>query len=150
MIKSLFVLGTAAGMMLAAAAAGAGTCSTEIEGLQKKLSSSDAGMGPTGTGNVAGNAGAMGTITETGQLHPPTDAMNQATEGKAASSNDVLNQNQGAPTSSDAAAAGQSGSAGGAPQASDALQRARQFDQAGNETACMNEIGKAKAQLGAQ
>lgn len=146
MIKSLFVLGTAAGMMLAAAAAGAGTCSTEIEGLQKKLSSSDAGMGPTGTGN----AGAMGTITETGQLHPPTDAMNQATEGKAASSNDVLNQNQGAPTGSDAATAGQSGSAGGAPQASDALQRARQFDQAGNETACMNEIGKAKAQLGAQ
>jgi hypothetical protein len=76
--------------------------------------------------------------------------MNQATEGTAASSEDVLSQNQGAPTSSEAATANQSGAAGDVAEASDALQRARQFDQAGNESACMEEIGKAKAQLGVQ
>src|ERR1043165_4626193 len=97
MMKTLFVLGTAAGLVIAAAAASAGTCTTEIENLQKQLSSSDAGMGPTGTATTG-----MGTITETGNLHPPTDTMNQATDNKAASSNDVLNQNQGAPTNSDA------------------------------------------------
>lgn len=143
MFKSLLAFGTAAALVLAATAASAGTCTTEIETLQKRLSSSDAGMGPTG------NVGAMGTVTETGKTHPPTDAMNQATEGKAASPNDVISQNQGTPTDSEAAA-GQYGGAGGAAQASDALQRARQFDQAGNESACMDEIAKAKAQLGAQ
>jgi hypothetical protein len=30
------------------------------------------------------------------------------------------------------------------------LQRARQADQAGDETTCMNEIAKAKSQLGVQ
>jgi hypothetical protein len=145
MTRSLLVFGTAAGLVLAAAAASAGTCSTEIETLQKKLSSSDAGMGPTGGGTV----GAMGTVTETGKIHPPTDAMNQATEGKAASSEDVLSQNQGTPTDSEAGAGGQSGT-GGAAEASDALQRARQFDQAGNESACMDEIGRAKAQIGVE
>jgi hypothetical protein len=144
MLKSLLAIGTAASLVLAGAAS-AGTCSTEIETLQKKLSSTDAGMGPTGNGNV----GSMGTVTETGKTHPPTDTMNQATEGKAASSEDVLSQNQGAPTASEAATADQSASAGPA-EASDALQRARQFDQAGDEAACMNEIGKAKSQLGMQ
>jgi hypothetical protein len=46
--------------------------------------------------------------------------------------------------------ANQSSAAGGVAEASDVLQRARQFDQAGNESACMVEIGKAKAQLGVQ
>ncbi|HEX6120035.1 MAG TPA: hypothetical protein VFZ03_11365 [Dongiaceae bacterium] len=82
--------------------------------------------------------------------HPPTATMNQATEGTAASCEDVLSQNQGAPTNSEAATANQSGAAGGVAEASDALQRTRQFDQAGNECACMEEIGKAKAQLGVQ
>ncbi|NJM90918.1 MAG: hypothetical protein HC863_01135 [Myxococcales bacterium] len=79
MIKTLLVAGTALGLVLAAGAASAGPCSTEIDTLQKQLSSTDAGMGPTGTGEVA----------ETGNLHPPTDTMNQATEGKATSPADV-------------------------------------------------------------
>ena len=145
MTRSLLVFGAAAGLVLAAAAASAGTCSTEIESLQKTLSSSDAGMGPIGSGTV----GAMGTVTETGKTHPPTDARNQATEGKAASPEDVLSQNQGTPTDSEAGAGGQSGT-GGAAEASGALQRARQFEQAGNESACMGEIGKAEAQIGVQ
>jgi hypothetical protein len=145
MMKTLLVIGTAAGLVIAASAASAGTCTTEIENLQKKLSSSDAGMGPTGTTG-------MGTITETGNLHPPTDTMNQATDNKAASSNDVLNQNEGAPTDSETAnsQAGSGAQFPGAANASDALQRARQFDQAGNEAACMDEIARAKSQFGVQ
>ena len=99
MIKTLLVAGTAAGLVLAAGAASAGPCSTEIDTLQKQLSSTDAGMGPTGTGEVA----------ETGTLHPPTDAMNEATEGKATSPGDVAAQNQGEPTDTEAAQAGEFG-----------------------------------------
>jgi hypothetical protein len=138
MIKTLLVLGTVAGLVLAAGAASAGQCTTEIDTLQKQLSSSDAGMGPTGT------------IAETGALRPPTDAMNEAAQGKATSPEDVLNQNQGAPTEADAAAAGQLGTAAGAAEASEALERARALDQAGDEAACMTEIGNAKTQLGVQ
>jgi hypothetical protein len=141
MIKTLLVAGTAFGLVLAAGAASAGPCSTEIDTLQKQLSSTDAGMGPTGTGQVA----------ETGSnLHPPTETMNQATEGKAASSEDVASQNQGAPTDSEAAQAGEYGTSAAPVEAGASLERARQFDQAGDEAACMEEINKVKTQLGAQ
>lgn len=146
MIKTLLVFGTTAGLALAAAAASAGPCTTEIETLQKQLSSSDAGMGPTGTGAPA----ATGTTAETGKLHPPTEAMNQATDGKATSSDDVLSQNQGAPTDAEASAAGEFGTAAGSAEAIESLERARQLDQTGDEAACMNEVGKAKSQLGVQ
>ena len=141
MFKSLLVLGTAAGMVLAAAAASAGPCTTEIETLQKQISSTDAGMGPTGSGQVA----------ETGQeLHPPTEAMNEAADSKATSSEDVLSQNQGEPTDSEAAQAGEYGTSAAPIEAEASLERARQFDMAGNETACMEEVGKVKTQLGVQ
>jgi hypothetical protein len=141
MIKTLLVMGTAAGVMLAAASASAGPCATEIDALQKQLSSTDAGMGPTGSGTVA----------ETGQqLHPPTATMNEATEGKAASSEDVTSQNQGKPTDSQAAQTGEYGSSGAPVDAEASLERARQFDKAGDEAACMKEINKAKTQFGVQ
>ena len=140
MIKTLLVAGTAFGLVLAAGAASAGPCSTEIDTLQKQLSSTDAGMGPTGTGEVA----------ETGNLHPPTDTMNQATEGKAASSEDVANQNQGQPTDAEAAQSGEYGTSAAPVEAEASLERARQFDQAGDEAACMQEIDKMKTQLGTQ
>ncbi len=141
MIKSLLVVGTAAGMVLAAAAASAGPCTTEIEALQKQMSSTDAGMGPTGSGQVA----------ETGQeLHPPTDAMNEAAEGKATSSEDVASQNTGQPTDSEAAQAGEFGTSPAPIEAETSLERARQFDMAGDEAACMDEVAKARSQLGTQ
>jgi hypothetical protein len=140
MIKTLLVAGTALGLVLAAGAASAGPCSTEIDTLQKQLSSTDAGMGPTGTGEVA----------ETGNLHPPTETMNQATEGKAASPGDVAAQNTGEPTDADAAQAGEFGTSAAPIEAEASLERARQFDQAGDEAACMEEINKVKTQLGAQ
>src|SRR5688572_10463767 len=140
MIKTLLVVGTAFGLVVAAGAASAGPCSTEIDTLQKQLSSTDAGMGPTGTGEV----------TETGKLHPPTDTMNEATEGKATSPGDVAAQNTGEPTDSEAAQAGEYGTSATPIEAEASLERARQFDQAGDEAACMEEIGKVKTQLGAQ
>ena len=140
MIKTLLVFGTAAGLVLAVSAASAGTCSTEIDTLQKQLSSTDAGMGPTGTGEVA----------ETGNLHPPTETMNQATEGKAASSEDVASQNAGQPTDAEAAQSGEYGTSAAPIKAQASLERARQFDQAGDEAACMEEINKLKTQSGVQ
>jgi hypothetical protein len=136
---TLLLVGLGAGLLIAAEAATAGTCTTEIEALEQALASSDAGMGP-----------GSGTIAETGQLHPPTETMNEATEGKATSPDDVLSQNQNAPTDSEAAEAGQSGTALGAADASASLERARQLDQQGDEAACMTEISKAKSALGAQ
>ena len=140
MIKTLLVAGTALGLVLAAGAASAGPCSTEIDTLQKQLSSTDAGMGPTGTGEV----------TETGKLHPPTGTMNEATEGKATSPGDVAAQNTGEPTDAEAAQSGEFGTSAAPIEAEASLERARQFDQAGDETACMEEINKVKTQLGAQ
>lgn len=141
MIKSLLVVGSISGLVLAAASASAGPCSTEIEALQKQLSSMDAGMGPTGSGEVA----------ETSQeLHPPTETMNEAADGKATSSDDVLSQNQGEPTDSEAAQAGEYGTSAAPIETEASLERARQFDMAGDEAACMEEVGKVKTQLGSQ
>jgi hypothetical protein len=141
MIKTLLVFGTAMGLVAATGVASAGTCTMEIDKLQKQLSSSDAGMGPTGTGQVA----------ETGQeLHPPTDTMNKATGNKAASSEDVVNQNVGQPTDAEAAQSGEFGASAEPTEADAALERARQFDLAGNESGCMEEVAKAKTHLGTQ
>lgn len=252
MKSSVLIAGVSAGVLLAAGSAAAGPCTGEIENLEKTLASTDAGMGPTGTGTetdttigaapdtgtgtdpvpetgtdtatgvvpdtgtgtttpsvpgatdetlagqtdmtqpdlsppdvsgpdssptdlsqtetgTTGTSGAAGTTEE----HPPTDTMNQAAENKATSPEDVLQQNQGAPTGSDAtgsdtteapataeapadattggaAEPGQVASAAGADEASDSLQRAKELDQIGDEAACMAEIAKAKSALGTQ
>ena len=138
MYKALFVTSALAGLVVAAGVAGASPCGTEIESLQKQLSSTDAGMGPTGTG----------TVQETGNLHPPTAAMNEATDGTAASSEDVAKQNQGEPTDSQSAQTGTSDASSSPMAAEDSLKQARQFEQAGDQTACMNAVKAAKKQLG--
>jgi hypothetical protein len=76
--------------------------------------------------------------------------MNEAAEGKATSSDDVAAQNTGEPTDAEAAQAGEYGTSAAPIEAEASLERARQFDQAGDEAACMEEINKAKTQLGAQ
>lgn len=81
------------------------------------------------------------------EQHPPTETMTDATQNKATSAQDVLQQNQGEPTDSDAAQAGQMATAAGIDEASDALQRAKELDRAGDEAACMSEITKAKGAL---
>jgi len=145
-MKSIvFVAGLSAGLLFAAgSAAAAGLCTAQIEELEKTVANTDAGMGPTGTGTDP--------VTGIGatEQHPPTDTMSQAAEGKATSPEDVLQQNQGEPTDSDAAEAGQTSTAAGIDDASDSLQRARELDQKGDEAACMAEIAKAKGALGLQ
>jgi hypothetical protein len=140
MKKTLLVVGTLAGLVVAAGVASAGPCTTEIEALQKQMSSTDAGMGPTGAG----------TVKETGTMHPPTETMTEATEGKAASPGDVASQNVGEPTDADAAQSGEFGTSPAPVQAEASLERARQFDQSGDEAACMKEIEDAKKHLGIQ
>ncbi|HWA48951.1 MAG TPA: hypothetical protein VG742_11785 [Dongiaceae bacterium] len=150
MKSTLFIVGLGAGLLLAAgSAAAAGVCTAEIENLEKTLATADAGMGPTGTGTGtdAVTGVAPGAVQEE---HPPTDVMNQAAEGKATSPDDVLQQNQGAPTDSDAAEAGQMSTAAGIDEATDSLQRAKELDQKGDEAACMAEIAKVKGALGLQ
>ena len=147
MIKTLLIFGTALmfetalGLVTATGVASAGTCTIEIDTLQKQLSSTDAGMGPTGAGQVA----------ETSRhLHPPTDAMNKATGNKAASPDDVASQNVGQPTDAEAAQMDAFGASAEPTEADAALDRARQLDLAGNESGCMEEVAKAKTHLGTQ
>jgi hypothetical protein len=153
MKSTLFIVSLGAGLLLAAgSAAAAGLCTAEIETLEKTLATTDAGMGPTGTGTdtpADAETTTPGTTAQTEQ-HPPTDTMNQAAQGKATSPEDVLQQNQGAPTDSDAAEAGQMSTAAGIDDATDSLQRAKELDQKGDEAACMEEIAKAKGALGLQ
>jgi hypothetical protein len=144
MKRTVFIAGLSAGLLFAAGSATAGICTGEIESMEKTLATTDAGMGPTGTGTDATTGAA------TTEQHPPTDTMSQAAEGKATSPGDVLQQNQGAPTDSDAAEAGQMSTAAGIDDATDSLQRAKELDQKGDEAACMAEIAKAKGALGMQ
>lgn len=157
MRKSVLLLSAGAALLLGMGAAQAGTCTTEIEALQKQLSSTDAGMGPTGTGTMVPSS-QSGEMTEPstdssstggGQdaNHPPTATMNEAVEGKAASEEDVLNQNQTQPTDAEASSSADESSVTGTSEALASLERAKQLDQAGDETACMSEIGKAKEAL---
>jgi len=60
----------------------------------------------------------------------------------------VTAQNQGQPTDAEAARAGADGTSAAQIEAS--LEHARQFDQAGDEAACMEEIDKLKTQSGVQ
>ncbi|MET1028912.1 MAG: hypothetical protein ABWY00_17210 [Dongiaceae bacterium] len=104
-------------------------------------------MGPTGNpdpsqtiaGQDAGNA--SGT--------PITTGTNKALEGKAASSSDVLKQNQGEQTAADAANSGKTVPTN-TRNAQESLSRAQEFDKAGKEADCQTELDKAKAAFGAQ
>ncbi len=54
-----------------------------------------------GSGNVPGYAGKTTGSTAANSEHPPTAAMNKATEGTATSSQDAQRQMQGQPTAAD-------------------------------------------------
>jgi hypothetical protein len=141
------LLVTSISCLAIADAAVAGQCTTDIEQLQKKLSTTDAGMGPTAA------TGAAQTVTPqvpaTGTGTPVTTGTSNALQGKAASPSDVAQQNQGQPTAADAALAGKPASLD-KRTAQESLDRARKFDEAGKETECQAEITKAKAAFGAQ
>jgi hypothetical protein len=92
MKTKLFVMSSAALLALGMASAQAGPCASEIESLSKTMASKDAGSGPT-----SGAAGTHATASQAGQ-HPPTTAMSGATQGSAASPDDVRRQTAGQPT----------------------------------------------------
>jgi hypothetical protein len=78
------------------------------------------------------------------EQHPPTAAMGQATQGGAASSQDVQSQNRGGPTAAQQAEGARRPASENLGAAQAALNEARGFDQSGNESACMDAIQKAK------
>lgn len=151
----LLLIAGSASLLLMSGLAQAGPCTEEIAVLEKALSSTDAGMGPTDTGMAEGpdtaDASAPGTPTA-GEV-PGTEAtaaMNQATEGLATSPQDVQQQNTGEPTAAEAAQAEQTAPAAGQSEVTDPLQAARELDQAGKEQECMAAVTEVKQKLGIQ
>jgi hypothetical protein len=76
--------------------------------------------------------------------HPPTAAMNQATQGGAASPQDVQSQNRGGPTAAQQAEGARRPAADQLASAQAALEQARSYDHAGQESQCMEAIARAK------
>jgi len=76
--------------------------------------------------------------------HPPTAAMNQATQGSAASPQDVQSQNRGGPTAAQQAEGARRPAADQLASAQAALEQARGYDRAGQESQCMEAIARAK------
>ena len=142
---TLIALGAGAGCLLMAGSALAGPCSTNIEALSQQLQATDAGMGPTA--NAGGTAGTANPVSPSGEPQAPTTpatgTMNEASQNKATSAQDVQNQNTGQSTMADQAAGGTVGN----PTAAASLERAKMFDQAGDEVACLEEVTKAQKAL---
>src|SRR6476619_5810573 len=175
------LLGACALAALSTGTAGAGPCTTEIDSLTKLLASKDAGAGPTaGAGATTGAAdpstsassaaadsgrpqhpptAAMNQATQGGgassqagssarEQHPPTAAMGQATQGGAASPQDVQSQNRGGLTAAQQAEGGRRPASDNLASVQAALGEARGFDQAGREADCMDAIQRAKRLAG--
>ena len=93
--------------------------------------------------NLPTNSAGKGEATK-GE-HPPTAAMNAATQGSAASPQDVQRQTSGQPT---AAQQAQGASGHDGQTASSALEQARTLDKAGQEAQCMDAVRRAKQLAG--
>ncbi|GAB2179116.1 hypothetical protein [Dongia sp. agr-C8] len=148
---TMIALGAGAGCLLMAGSAMAGACTSQIDALNKQLAETDAGMGATGTG-AAGTMeqGAANPVSPSGQPQTPTTpatgAMNEASQNKATSAQDVQNQNTGQGTMADQASNAAT-AAGVNKSAAASLERAKMLDQAGDESACMDEVTKAQKAL---
>jgi hypothetical protein len=159
--RKQLLLASSAVLALALSPAWAGPCSDQIAEIQKTLSSTDAGAGPTlGAAPAANPATTAATSpAASAAARPPgteaTAAMNTATEGRAASAQDVRAQQQGQPTSSQVAQTGSTGRAAQLPadklsQVHAALDRARSLDQQGNNDGCTQAINEAKQLVGSR
>jgi hypothetical protein len=145
---TLIALGAGAGCLLMASAATAGPCSANIEALSKQLQATDAGMGPTA--NAGGTGGTANPVSPSGEPQAPTTpatgTMNEASQNKATSAQDVQNQNTGQGTMADQAS-NAARPAGGNQTAAASLERAKMLDQAGDEAACLDEVTKGQKAL---
>ena len=70
--------------------------------------------------------------------------MNQATQGGAASPQDVQSQNRGGPTAAQQAEGARRPASDQLASTQAALEQARNFDRAGQEAQCMDAIARAK------
>ena len=138
------IIGSSVLLLLTVAPVNAGPCTDAINSLSKVLASRDAGSGPTaGAALSQSNTGqSQGGTT---QQHPPTAIISKETEGRAASPQDVQRQTAGQPTAAEKPTSGAT-----QQTAAEALNRARMFDQQGNETECMAAVQQAKQLLGSR
>jgi hypothetical protein len=140
------VIGTCVLLLLSAAPANAGPCTDAINSLSKVLASRDAGSGPTAGAASSHSGTAAESQGGATQQHPPTATISKETEGRAASPEDVQRQTAGQPTAGEQS---QRSTPSTTPQsAAEALNRARMFDQQGNESQCMSAVQEAKQLLG--
>ena len=154
------LLGACTVVALPLATAAAGPCTAEIENVTKLLASRDAGSGPTAgpMGTTTGQhppTAAMNQATQGGtaspragdsvrEQHSPTAAMNEATGGGAASPQDVQSQTRGGPTAAQQAEGARRPAAEQLASAKSALEQARSFDRSGQEARCMEAIESSK------
>jgi hypothetical protein len=82
------------------------------------------------------------------EQHPPTAAMNQATQGGVASPQDVQSQSRGGPTAAQQAQGARRPESDNLASIQAALSEARSFDQSGKESECMDAIARAKRLAG--
>jgi hypothetical protein len=146
--RILFIAGVIA---MAGGQAYAGPCTHRITEIEKSMSTSDAGSGPTRqtTGGQAGDVAApprqapkAGETQETGG----TVTMNSAVGDKAASPGDVRAQTQGGPTAAQTAQSGRTGGAH-AREVSEALRTAKDADARGDSQACTRALDEAAKYL---
>lgn len=167
------LLAGCAALALSGGAAFAGPCSQQIAALQQNLSSRDAGAGPVQTNALGGTSRQISEAGSSVRSTPeasrsaaemrtsgqgsgsdrvgPTGAMNQATGGSAASTQDARLQQQGQPTQAEAARNGTPAATAkenGLQRATAALGRARVLD-GKNDSACMGAVGEARKAMGA-
>jgi hypothetical protein len=142
--------------------AAAGPCTGEIQSLSKILAAKDAGSGPTAATNpgqhpptAAMSAADPSTTASTkaaksGQPEqPPTAAMTSAATNLDTKSAAKTPQEHPPTAAMDQAARGSTAaSAPGKADASAALERARNFDKAGQEAQCMDAVQQAKKLAG--
>jgi len=137
----------AAGLALGLAGPAAADCSAEIDQLTQRLSTSDAGSGPTaGVSEPAGGGAVTAPQAGTVPGTEATAAMTSATEGRATSPADVQRQTEGEPTAADAGAAAD-GTTSGSAEVMSKLADARAADEANDEQACMRAVEAAKTSL---
>jgi hypothetical protein len=160
-MKSTLMLASCAFLALQLGTAAAGPCTGEIEGVSKILAAKDAGSGPTATTNpgqhpptAAMSAADPSTTASTkaaksGQPeHPPTAAMTSAATNLDTKSATKAPQEHPPTAAMDQAARGSTTGPSGKADASAALERARNFDKAGQEAQCMDAVQQAKKLAG--
>jgi hypothetical protein len=149
MKTQLLLTVASAGLLLAVQPADAGSCTQQISELEKTLASKDAGMGPVARGTEPSPPQGGMEVPKAGEVPgtAATPAMTETLKGRAASPEDVLRQNQGQPTASEAAQAGRGAPVPQFSEAMASLQRARELDKAGKEAECMAAVQQARDQI---